>query len=61
MAIDPEPGKLNLDAPVFASELTQAEFRAALRDMRSKMILRRPLLPTIGDILRNRENTKGAK
>lgn len=62
MAIDPEPGKLNLDAPVFADELSPAEFHAALRNLAFNLRWRKPPLPSIGDVLRRRENAKqGAK
>jgi hypothetical protein len=52
---------INLDAPVHARELSEAEFHEALTDIRGKLRWRRRVVPTIGEVLRAREAAKGEK
>jgi hypothetical protein len=51
--------RINLDAPAYADELSQNEFREAVRSIaRNLRWNRRPPLPSIGEVLRARETAR---
>ncbi|GEM_PF-2980058 len=57
MESKPQP-TINLDALAFAFELSEAEFRDALRDIRGKLRFGRRIVPTIGDVLERRRHQR---
>ena len=62
MAIEnPDKSLIDLTALVHARELSEAEFRAAIRDIGRNLRWRKPPLPTIGEVLRQRKAAKERK
>ncbi len=58
MSIEQPQSKINPTALVHARELSDREFHEAVRDLATRILYRRPPLPSVGELLRQREARK---